>query len=94
MVVQPWEVDALQLDEGNEAHLARHGITAGEVVQVWLNDPIYVPNRRGRSAAWLMLGDADSGRRLTIAVIVLEDLRLLRPITGWDSTTGELTRWR
>lgn len=92
--MHPRDADDLQLDEVNENHLARHGIIALEVIQVWLNHPVYVPNRRARSAAWLMLGDSDGGRLLTIAVVVVEALQLLRPITGWDSTNGELTRWR
>lgn len=87
-----WTVD-LQIDEVNESHLASHAISSAEVVQVWLNAPLYVPNKKGRAATWLMLGDTAGGRGLTVAVLVL-DPELLRPITGWDSTTGELTRWR
>jgi DNA adenine methylase len=41
-----------------------------------------------------MLGDTDGGRALTVAVVTLEILMWLRPITGWNSSTGELTRWR
>ncbi len=92
--MHPRDAEDLEFDETNEAHLARHNITATEVVQVWLDEPIYVPNKKGMAAAWLMLGDTAGGRSLTIAVITLEVVLRLRPITGWNSTAGELTRWR
>lgn len=92
--MHPWEADDLEFDEVNEAHLARHDISATEVTQVWLNKPVYVPNKKGLAATWLMLGDTLGGRSLTVAVVTLEEVLRLRPITGWDSTAGELTRWR
>lgn len=92
--MHPRDADGLQFDEDNEAHLARHAITATDVTQVWLNGPLYVPNKKGLTATWLMLGDTDGGRALTVAIITVEPLLLLRPITGWNSTRGELTRWR
>lgn len=92
--MHPWETDDLEFDEVNEAHLARHDISATEVTQVWLNKPVYVPNKKGLAATWLMLGDTLGGRSLTVAVVTLEEVLRLRPITGWDSTAGELTRWR
>lgn len=61
---------------------------------MFVGQPIFVPNRKELTAAWLMLGDTAGGRALTVAVLVLETQRRLRPITGWDSTSGELTRWR
>lgn len=93
-VVHPRDAEDLEFDEANEAHLAHHHITALEVVQVWWSEPVYVPNRKGLAAAWLMFGDTDAGRSLTIAVVVDDIRSRLRPITGWDSTSGELTRWR
>lgn len=87
-----WTSD-VQIDEVNDTHLAEHAISTAEVVQVWRNEPVYVPNKKGRAATWLMLGDTTGGRALTVAVVVVAP-DLLRPITGWDTTTGELTRWR
>lgn len=92
--MQPWEADDLEFDDVNEAHLALHGISVTEVAQVWLSRPVYVPNKKGLTAAWLMLGDTLGGRSLTVAVVTMEEVRRLRPITGWNSTAGELTRWR
>jgi uncharacterized DUF497 family protein len=92
--LHPRDAEDLEFDERNEAHLARHGITATEVTQVWLDEPQYVPNKAGLAATWLMLGDTAGGRSLTVAVLTLETVLRLRPITGWNSTAGELTRWR
>ena len=92
--MHPAHAEDLEVDEVNEAHLAQHGISATEVTQVWLNKPIYVPNQKGLTATWLMLGDTSGGRSLTVAIVTLQVVRRLRPITGWNSTTGELTRWR
>lgn len=92
--MHPRDAEDLEFDEVNEAHLARRGITATDVTQVWLNSPTYVPNKKGLTAAWLMLGDTEGGRSLTVAVLTLEQVLRLRPITGWNSTAGELTRWR
>lgn len=92
--LHPTDADDLEFDEVNEAHLARHGISVTEVTQVWLNGPVYVPNKKGLAATWLMLGDTQGGRSLTVAVVTLEEVLRLRPITGWNSSAGELTRWR
>ena len=92
--MHPSEADDLEFDQFNEAHLAQRNITATEVTQVWLNQPTYVPNKKGLTAAWLMLGDTSGGRSLTVAVVTIESFLRLRPITGWNSTAGELTRWR
>jgi uncharacterized DUF497 family protein len=63
--LHPRDAEDLDFDEGNEAHLWEHGITATEVVQIWQNGPVYMPNKRGLAATWLMLGDTDGGRALT-----------------------------
>lgn len=92
--MHPRDADDLDFDDENETHLARHAITPVEANEVFEGRPVFVPNRKQLTAAWLMLGDTAGGRALTIAVLVLDAQRRLRPITGWDSTSGELTRWR
>jgi hypothetical protein len=46
------------------------------------------------TATWLMLGDTNGNRALTIAVVTMEITLRLRPITGWNSTNWELAKWR
>jgi uncharacterized DUF497 family protein len=89
--VHPEEADDLEFDEGNEAHLAEHGVSPLDVFQVWVNDPTYARNKKGLAGTYLMVGETDGGRKLTIAVLPLGSR--LRPITGWPSTSGELTKW-
>ena len=45
-VLHPADADDLEFDEVNEAHLARRGISVTEVTQVWLDGPVYVPNKK------------------------------------------------
>lgn len=92
-MVDPRDAEALELDEGNEEELRRHEITLDEVEQVWTNVRIFVPNRRHRAGDWKMMGLTDGGRALTIVMRYFPDRRTLRPITGWDSTSGERTRY-
>ena len=92
--MHPDDADDLEFDEGNEEHLASHGISPHEVFEVWSESPVYAQNKKGLAATHLMFGDTYGGRALTIAVLVKTDARLLRPITGWESTAAELTRWR
>lgn len=92
--MDPRDAEALDFDDANEAHLARHGVSAVEVAQVWCNSPTYAANKRGLVATYLMVGETDGGRGVTVAV-VMDEVRLrLRPITAWDSTPGETSRYR
>jgi uncharacterized DUF497 family protein len=89
----PREAEAWEWDEGNEAELARHAISATEVEQVWENGPVFVPNRRHRAGDWKMLGLTHGGRRLTIVIRYFQERRTIRPITGWPTTDGEKSRY-
>ena len=83
----------VELDEGNESELAAHQITALEAWQVLAGEPVWAPNRKGRAANWLAVGRTDGGRRLTLPVVYDSERRRARPITGWNSTAGELARY-
>ncbi|MDQ2706575.1 MAG: hypothetical protein M3Z25_02585 [Actinomycetota bacterium] len=48
--MHPSEADDLEFDDDNEAHLARHSITPREVAEVFLNQPVFVPNKKGLTA--------------------------------------------
>jgi hypothetical protein len=90
---QPASAAAWEWDDGNERELASHKITAMEVYEVWMGRPIWIPNKRHRSGDWKMLGRTAGGRRLSVVVRFYEDRAVLRAITGWDSTPGELARY-
>jgi hypothetical protein len=93
----PWDAEAVEWDDenddGNIAELAAHHIAPREVHEVLDNRPTWVPNRRRRAGDWKLLGTTYGGRRLTIIVRYYEDRRLLRPITGWDPSPGEQSRY-
>jgi hypothetical protein len=40
-----------------------------------------------------MLGRTDGGRQLAIVIRFYADRSMLRPITGWDATAGEPSRY-
>jgi uncharacterized DUF497 family protein len=92
-MTSPWHAELLDWDDDNEAELAAHHITPAEVHQVWENEPVFVPNRRHRAGDWKLVGQTHGGRRLTIVARFYEDRKLLRPITGWESTRNEQSRY-
>jgi len=89
----PRSAELIEFDDGNESELASHRISAAEVTQLLLNKPMWAPNTKGRAGLWLAVGYTNGGRALTVPV-AYDELRLtVRPITGWDSTSGERTRY-
>lgn len=93
--MQPWDAEGFEWDDANERELGQphHPIQPWEVEDVFWNQPVWAPNKRGRSGDYIMVGRTDGGRRLTIVVQVKTITRQLRPITGWDSTPADLSRY-
>ena len=90
----PRDAEGFEWDEEeNEAELWIHRIRSWEVEQVFLSRPVWVRNRKGRSGDFKMVGRTNGGRRLTITVQVKAMKRQLRPITGWESTRSELSKY-
>ena len=86
-----------EFDEHNLVHLARHGIAANLVWDVFLGSPRFFvnPPREGRSGSHLMIGRSSDGRHWTIVMVLVDDAAALwRPITGWPSTVKEVALWR
>ena len=92
--MHPSRADGFEWNDWNERKLWEHRILPWEVEQVFLNGPAWTRNKRAGSGDYKMLGRTNGGRRLTIVVQVKSRERVLRAITGWDSTPGELTRSR
>jgi len=89
----PRDAEVIELDDGNESELAGHHISAVEVTQLLLNEPTWAPNKKGRAGLWLAVGYTNGGRALTVPVAYDEVRLAVRPITGWDTTAGERTRY-
>lgn len=91
--MHPAHATGFDWDAGNEDHLAEHRIASWEAEEAFLNHPVWVPNTKGRRGRWKMVGRTMGGRALTLVVAVDPVSATLRVITGWDSTTGEKTRY-
>ena len=91
--MHPADAVDLEWDDWNEAELAAHGVESWEVVEVFYNQPVWVPNRRHRAGDWKMVGWTDAGRALTIIVRTRPETASLYLITGWDATAGDRTRY-
>ena len=93
MSAHPRSAELIEFDDGNESELAGHRISSAEVTQLLLNEPIWAPNAKGRAGLWLAVGYTSGGRALTVPVAYDEVRLAVRPITGWDTTSGERTRY-
>lgn len=79
-------------DEENEDKFANHGLTAKSVRQV-LDQPFAVaPNRKNRSAPYLVIGRDASGQCLCIPVIETHEPGIWRPVTAWQCKKSEAAR--
>lgn len=72
----------VEIDELNEPHVTRHGISVAEIYEVLRNDPVVRRNRRGRAAGYLAFGVSDVGRAIVVAFAY--DGRTARPIAAWE----------
>lgn len=80
------KITELEIDDGNETHVTRHGITLAEIVQVFVNDPDVRRNRRNRAGTHVAHGKTHGGRRVIISFIDKGDGRI-RPIAAWEVGT-------
>jgi uncharacterized DUF497 family protein len=93
-VSHPDKAEWLDFDDDNEAHLAAHAVTAVELLQVFLDEPFWAANKKGRTGTWLMVGRTQGGRPLVAAVLFDETRNCIRPITARTCTDAEVARWR
>jgi len=71
-------------DSGNTRHIARHGITSGEIEEVFANDPADIGfetvEGEGR---WTAIGHSDSLRILIVVWTMRGEA--VRPITAFEA---------
>ena len=72
----------VEIDEGNEGHVTRHGVSVTEIVEVFRNAPVVRRNRRERSAGYTAIGVTDAGRQVKVAFD--HDAGVVRPIAAWE----------
>lgn len=77
---------------GAEDHLAAHGITVDEALDVVLGNPTGFRDKvEGRD---MVIGKTTGGRLLTIVVEATGGLGEYDLVTGWDSSAGESAAWQ
>jgi hypothetical protein len=87
-------VSVLMLDQNNLAEMARHAVSAAEVVQVISNRHISAKNRRGEKGSILLIGETDGGRALTIPLAPTDDPTTWRPATAFPASRHQQTIFR
>jgi uncharacterized DUF497 family protein len=90
----PDNAEFLDFDDNNETHLAVHAVSAVELLQVFMDEPLWAQNKKGRTGVWLMVGRTHGGRPLVAAVIFDENRNCVRPITARTCTEAEVAKWR
>lgn len=93
--MHPRDAEVFDWDEGNEAELEtpRHPIKPWEVEEVFQNGPLWVRNKREGSGDYKMIGETDGGRLLTVVVTTNDANNSIRPITGWEVTQAERSKY-
>jgi len=79
-------ITEIEIDDRNEAHLIRHGVSVVEVQQVFANRPDVRRNRKGRAGTHLARGETAGGRSVIVPFIDRGEGRI-RPITAWEVGT-------
>ncbi len=91
--MHPRDAEGFDWDEDNQDELWDHNIRPWEVEQVFQNRPVWARNKKGRRGDYLMVGKTDGGRKLTIPVKPNAATKKLRPITGWESSQADLSKY-
>ena len=89
----PLEIAEFEFDDHNEPKLAAHGVSIGEVAQVLDGGFRVFRNKKEGAGTHLLVGRTYGGRLLTIPIIATPVPGRWRPITAWDSSSAERTRY-
>lgn len=76
----------LKIDDGNDEHLTRHGVSIAEVQQVLAGAPEIRRNRKDRAGTHVALGQTNGGRRVVVPLVDKANGRV-RPISAWEVGT-------
>jgi hypothetical protein len=78
------EVEALEWDDVNLGHLARHGVSQAAAESVLIGEPRFFHNLEGRGGTHVMIGLDFDGRYLYVSIRESDVyVGYWRPITGW-----------
>ena len=88
------DVAALVFDDENEAKFAARRVTVDEVQQVRDKWPRYYINRPDRRATHVMVVPTRLGRILVVPIERWGADDLWRPVTAFEATPGQASRYR
>ncbi len=91
--MHPRDAEGFEWNQKNQDELWSHNIRPWEVEEVFWNHPVWARNKKGRKGDYLMVGRTNGGRKLTIPVRPHAVSRQLEPITGWESSLAELSKY-
>jgi hypothetical protein len=89
-----WQTDVsreISWSPEREAHIARHGVTPGEVEDVCYSRPRWIAT--GRAGSTLVYGTSAAGRYLLVVLAEALDGRHL-VVTAWEMTDSERRMFR
>jgi uncharacterized DUF497 family protein len=79
-------------DDENEDKFAAHGLSAAQVRQLLESPFVLVPNRRGRRAAYLLIGRDRGGGCIAAPIEPTREPTVWRPVTAWRCKAVEEAR--
>ena len=71
------------IDEANEHHVTRHGVSVREIAQVFRNNPAIRRNRRARTGDYVALGVTNGGRPVLVIFSFVGE-NGVRPVAAWE----------
>lgn len=87
------DIVELELDDGNEAEMAKHGVSAREMLQLLDGKLVVTRNKKGKAGDYLMIGETHGGRIITAPIAATAVDGRWRPVTARDSTKPEKARY-
>lgn len=79
-------------DDENYQKFAAHQLTDIEIEEVLENEHLIVPNRKGRSGLFLVIGRDNGGRCIAVPIEATPYPDVWRPITAWPCKASEEAR--
>jgi hypothetical protein len=75
-------IETVELDERNIAH-ATARVSAAEISEVFINNPVFRRNKSGRTADYVAIGVTDGGSQVRVNFIYDRARRTARPVSAW-----------
>lgn len=83
------ELDCHPNFEEHQAQTGRRVVTCGEAEEAWYSERTIVPNRRGRRAPYLLIGQTGSGRDITVVLLPTDLDGTWVAFTAWDTKPSD-----